>query len=161
MEHWRPALFRQAEVKHLHATARRYHDVGKLDVTMRNAFGVRFVKRVCDLNRNVETFIDRQRATANFSIQPRAFDLFHRDEVSAVGLADFVDVRDVRMRECCGGACLLQKTMQPLLVARDLRRQNLNCYVAIKLRIVREINLAHPTRTELRTDFITAKLRAR
>ena len=54
----RAAVFRrqlgQAEVEHLHRPAARQEDVGRLDVAMQDAFGVRRVERVGDLRRDVE-----------------------------------------------------------------------------------------------------------
>jgi hypothetical protein len=43
-------------------------------------------------------------------------------------------VRDVRVKER-RGACFLDKTVQPLLIACHRRRQDLQPYVAIELRV--------------------------
>ena len=51
--------------------------------------------------------------------------------------------------------------MQPLLVSRDLRRQDFDSDIAVELAIARKIHLAHPAFAELRADFVTAESRAR
>ena len=44
---------RQSEVQHLHLAPRRQHDVGRLDVTVRDPFAVGFIQCVGDLNADV------------------------------------------------------------------------------------------------------------
>ena len=65
---------------------------------MSDAFPVRFVERVCDLHRDVETLANRKWSPANLLFERHAFDVFHRDEIAAICLANFVNVRDVRVR---------------------------------------------------------------
>ena len=119
--------FSETKVEDLHATTRRDHDVRRLDVAMRDALAVRFVERVCYLHRDVEAFVSGERPPANLLFERQAFNVFHRDEIAAICLANFINVRDVRMRQRRRRPCLLQKSMQALLIKRDLRRQNFHC----------------------------------
>jgi hypothetical protein len=59
-------------------------------------------------------------------------------------------------RQGRGGAGFLQETMEPLLIARDLCRQDFQRDGSIELRIMSEIDFAHATFAELRANFITA-----
>ena len=73
-------------------------------------------------HRDIEQLANTERVSTDFLIQGHTFDIFHRDKMRPAALADLIDVRDVRMRERRRRACLLKKTMQPLLIARDFRR---------------------------------------
>jgi hypothetical protein len=47
--------------------------------------------------------------------------------------------------------------VQPLLIASDFGRQQLDCDLPIKLRVAREIHFAHPAFANLRADFVAAE----
>ena len=53
---------RQAEVEHLRDAAPGEENVGGLDVAMRDAFGMRGLERLGDLDPEPHQFVDRQRA---------------------------------------------------------------------------------------------------
>ena len=79
----------------------------------------------------------------------------------AVGLADFIDVRDVWMVKRRGRFCFLSEATHAILIRGDIGGQNLDCYFAIQFRITSKIDLTHSARAKLRADFISAKSCAR
>src|SRR5262252_3493125 len=98
-----------------------------------------------------------QRPAGSLFVEALTFDVFHRDEVSAFHFSDFVNVGDIRMRKRRGGARLLEKAMEALLIARHISRENLQRNIAAELRVPSEINLAHAAFAKLRADFITSE----
>ena len=92
----------------------------------------------------------------NLRVQGLAFDKLHRDEVHAVSFTNFINVSDVGMVERRRGFCLLNETAHAILVCSKVSRQNLQSNFAIKFCVLRQINLTHPARADLRADFIAA-----
>ena len=75
--------------------------------------------------------------------------------------AKLVDGENVRMIEIGDGPGLADKALHPLRIGSDFGRQQFDGNRAIQLaRILREIHLAHPTRTDVRTDFVTPEFYA-
>ena len=58
-------------------------------------------------------------------------DELHCDKVSAVALADFINMRYVRMIEGCGRLCFADKAVHPIAIRSNLGRQNLQSNSAI------------------------------
>ena len=58
----------EAEIKHLHDARGRDHDVGRLQITMDDAFFVRGFERVGDLLCVVESGLERQRSLERFAV---------------------------------------------------------------------------------------------
>src|SRR5713226_3223252 len=67
----------------------------------------------------------------NLFAQREAVDKLHRDEMHTLLLADFVDVRDVRMIERRGGLRLLDKAAHAILVGGNFDGKNLQGYLAM------------------------------
>src|SRR5262249_26029756 len=88
---------RHAEVEHLQVPARRQHEVGWLDITMRDALCVGNIQRVGDLYGDVDDFRWRDRRRPDSCGNSLSFDVLDDDEVGAVTLAHIMDCCDVRM----------------------------------------------------------------
>ena len=58
----------QPEIQHGDVAARRDHDVGRLDVAVHDAFGMRRIERVGHLNGDVDGFVERQRRAGDSRI---------------------------------------------------------------------------------------------
>src|SRR5262249_19488963 len=69
-------------------------------------------------------------------------------------LANFVDVRDVRMIQCGSGFGFANKTLHPIAICRSLSRQNFKGYSAIEFSVFRQVHLTHAALTNLRADFV-------
>src|SRR2546426_8044393 len=116
-----------------------------------------FIKGPGDLDAGADNVCRFHWPAADLLIEGPPLDVFHGDEMECVGLPDLINVRDVGTLQLRGRAGLLQETMEALLIARNVGRQNLERHCAIKLRVVREVNLTHPARAELRANFVAAK----
>src|SRR5437764_8541709 len=89
--------------------------------------------------------------------QSAAVDELHRDEVHAARFADLINVRDVWMIESGGRSGLLKKPPHAIFAGREVRRQNLQRNLAAKMRVLRQIDLAHAAFVNFRADFVVAK----
>lgn len=80
-------------------TTRGDHDVRGLEVAVHDAALVRVPDRVRERQREVHDFGQRELSLRDDLRERAPFDQLERDVVAALRLADFVDRRDVRMRE--------------------------------------------------------------
>ena len=83
-------------------------------------------------------------------------DELHRQEGLSVGLADVVDPAYVRMRDLARGADLAPKACQPLGIAHERRRQELQRDDLAKRQILGAIHFAHPAFADDPDDAIAA-----
>ena len=85
----------------------------------------------------------------NLRAQRDTINEFHGDEVNAFVLADFVNVRDVRMIQRGRRFCLASEAPHAVLIAGKFDRKYLQCYFTLKLRVLRQIHLTHAARANL------------
>jgi len=71
---------RDAEIEHFYLPARRQHQVGGLDVTMRDAFRMSGVQRVSDLRGYVDHIGDGQWLSRDLGSERVAFDMLDQRE---------------------------------------------------------------------------------
>ena len=93
-------------------------------------------------------------------VERLALDVLHRDERSPVRLADFVDRADVRVIESGRAARLSHETPRGDWIRRRAGRQELQRDAPAQLRVVREIDFAHPAGAEFGADDVAAEYRA-
>ncbi len=156
---------REAEVEDLHHAIRRDRDVGGLQVAVDNSFFVGDVEGLGDLPR------DAQRVTNG---QPRALRPLTRNireglrerlpvhelenqEPDAFGFLEAVDRADVRMIQRGEHPRLPLEAREPLGVARERVRQELDRDIALELRVARAVHLTHAARTEQGLHLIHTK----
>ena len=96
----------QSEIEDLGVPALGDENVRRLDVAMNDAFGVRGVERIGDLDAESRTDVDLQRTCRDAVLQRHAIEKLHGDERAAILLADFVDGADVGMIQRRRGARL-------------------------------------------------------
>jgi hypothetical protein len=89
--------------------------------------------------------------------QRRAFDQFQDQCVDAICDFQPVNDRNVGMVECRQEFGFALEPGEPVRILREHLQQDLDRDVAIQLRVVRAIHLAHPARADLRGDFIGAE----
>ena len=77
----------------------RNEQIRGLDITMHDAFAVRGIERVCNLDGKRENLLDLHRATADPVLERDAIQVLHGDECLPVRLVNFVDGADVGMIE--------------------------------------------------------------
>ena len=83
-------------------------------------------------------------------------DELHRQEVLALGLADVPHAADGRMRDLAGHAHLAVQSLEPLGVAFERARQELERDGLLELQVVGPVDLAHPATAEQADDAVAA-----
>src|SRR5262245_9435510 len=73
---------------------------------------------------------------------------------------NLIDGDDIRMVKRRSSLRLLHEAPHAFLVCSHLSRQNLQRHRAIEFGILCQIDLTHPARAELRTDFVMPKFGA-
>src|SRR2546430_14054555 len=77
----------------------------------------------------------------------------HCDIGRGLVISDFKDLRDVWVMEPGGRLRFLHKASNAILIFRKLRRQELQSYFAMQLRILRKIDFAHSTFAQQRKNL--------
>ena len=101
----------QAEVENFGGAAIGDKHVGGLDVAMNDAFFVRGIEGVGDLNAESDRSRNRQRAAGEHFFQRLAFEQFHGDERPAFVFFDGVDGANSGMVQGGGGTRLAQEAL--------------------------------------------------
>ena len=157
LRRWRQHL-RQAEVQQLRPGARQ-HDVGGLEIAMRDVGAMRALHRAGDLQADTQHVVERQRTPAR---EPRgqrlALETRHHQIQQAVVLADVVHAADVRIVEGGDGARLAfeARTQVGVGAASDVRRDDLEGDGATEAHVAGAIHLAHAPGSEVAEDFVRA-----
>src|SRR5256886_16968049 len=94
---------------------------------------------------------------ANQFAQRLAVDMFHRDEVRAIVLADLIDMSNVRVVKRRRSFSFANEPLHSVAIRGHFGRQNLQSNLAIELRVMRQINFTHSARANLCADFVTSK----
>ena len=113
---------------------------------MRDAFAVRLVQRVGNLNGVLQHLLRRQRAFQQPLRQRLAFQILHHQEIDPVLVADVVEGADVRMIQAGDGASFALESLAQFGAVRKMRGQNLDRDDAIEARVAGAVHLAHPAR---------------
>ena len=113
----------QAEVQHLHAPVVRDHDVGGLQVAVREVLAMRRGQRVGQRDRDVEELRQRDAASGYQLVERAPLDQFHRHEPDAVGLLGREDRDDVRVVEGGDGVGFAREPRELHLDLWPCRRQ--------------------------------------
>ena len=121
---------------------------------MDDALFVCCVERLSDLFRDGQCVVERYGTLRDAVGQSRTLDQLHHQTVRGAGVFDAVDVRDIRMIQRREHLRLAVKPCEPLGIRRHDLREHLDGYVAIQLRVVRPVDLTHPSGAELGADFI-------
>ena len=145
---------REPEVQHLHGPVRAQLDVRRLEIAMDDALLVRGFKRVRDLFRDQQRFVDRDRPACNALRQIVAFDQFHHQGANTAGLFEAVDVRDIRMVQGRERLCLAGEPGQPVGVAGECVRQDFERDVTIQFRVAGAVDQPHPTLANVGDDLV-------
>ena len=151
---------RQPEVQHLHRAVWPKLDVRGFEVAVDDPLLVRGFERVGDLLRDRQRFVERDRAARQPLRQIVAFDQFHDERMHAAGFFKSVNVAMLGWLRDASDLRLALKPREPIGVAREQIRQNLDRDIAIELRVPRAIHLAHAARADRRDDFVRAEMGA-
>ena len=135
----------------------RQHDVGGLEIAMRDALAVRLVERVGDLDRDLQRLVERQRPFLEARGQRLALEMRHDEVVRAIDAADVVDAADVGMVQGRDGASLALEAGPQIGIASDLTRQDLDRDCPIEARVAGFVDLTHAAQPDLGSDFVRAE----
>src|SRR5439155_16070830 len=94
---------------------------------------------------------------ANQFAQRLAVDMFRRNEVRTIVLADIIDMSNVRVVKRRRGFSFPNEPLHSVAIRGHFRRQNLQRNFAIQLCIMRQIHFTHSALANLCADFVTAK----
>ena len=101
----------QPEIHDLGLAALGDHDVGALDVPVNDPLLMGFFQALRDLDRDIESFFERKRASSDLLPEVFPLDILHDDERLAFAFIDFMDRADVRVGQRGGRAGLLNKSL--------------------------------------------------
>ena len=145
---------REPEIEDLR-TPRREKDVGRLDVAVDDALGVRGIEGIGQRKRDVYGRGKIQRPPREPLLQRLAFEELHR-EIGWIR-SDVEDRADVRMIEGGCGACLPAEALERLLIRRQVAGEDLDGDGAVQPRVSRAIHLPHATGAEWFENLVRAK----
>jgi hypothetical protein len=128
----------QAEIQQLHSRFRD-QNVGRLQITVYDAFPVGCVKRVADLGGVFQSLIHRQR-----TLKRPAIDVFHHEVIRP----DIEQRADMRMIQRRDNPCLAFKPFRKLFFG------DLDCDNSVQACVPGFPYLTHTTRTDRREDFV-------
>ena len=110
--------FGQAEVENFHLSGLRDKQIGRFDVAMNDALGVKRLQRLRHLYRDVKQFFELQRLPMNALLQALPFQLLHHDEGMPAVVLDVMDGANVRMVQARRGSRLPLKAVKRLAIAQ-------------------------------------------
>jgi hypothetical protein len=118
---------------------------------------MRRFKRVRDLFRDGQGFIERNRAAGNSPREILALYELHHERLDAGGVFQSVDGRDVRMVQRSEDFGFALKAREPIIVSGEGGRQNLDRDLTLQVGVGCPIHLAHPALADLCGDFVNAE----
>jgi hypothetical protein len=124
-------------------SARRDEQVGRFDIAVNDASGMRGVKRVGDFDGDIEQRAQGHRSPVDAMLERLALEQLHDDEVLVLVLADVVDRADVRMIQSRGRLRLALKALDGHGIARQIGGEELQCHRSAKTRILGAVHDTH------------------
>ncbi len=146
--------FRQPKIQNLGIPALGDENVRRLDVAVHDAFGMRRIQSVRDLDGEGQNQLRLHRMHADAVLQRHAVEILHGDERLAVLVVNFVDGADVRMVQRRGGLGFALKTGENLRVFGDIVRQEFEGDKPSELHILSLVDNTHPAAAEFFDDAI-------
>jgi hypothetical protein len=129
-------------------------DIGGLDVSMNDTFGVRGVKRVGNVDAEREQRVQFHRASSGVVPQRLSLKILHRNKRLSILLADVVNGADVGVIEGRGGLGFALKAGKGLRIAGDIFRKKLESDETMEMGVLSLVNDAHATATKLVDDAV-------
>ena len=144
------------EIENLGGAALADENVGGLDVAVDNAFAVRGIESICDLDGELEKLLKGNRSGLQPLLERLPGQEFHGDEVLAFFFADVVDRADIGMVQRRGGAGFAAKAFERLGIASEVVRKEFEGDVAAEADVFGFINHAHSATAEFFQDAVMA-----
>src|SRR5262249_6007751 len=145
----------QTKIQNLGVAVGRYHDVFRLQIAVNDSSSVRLRQTVGDLREVLQQPLRFGSKSMDVTMERSAIDKLHGNVVNrrrsaffsdaALCFSDVVDRYDVWMVQRRSGSRLADKSGDPVLIAYELRRQNLEGNRTIQTRVYRLVHLTHST----------------
>jgi hypothetical protein len=146
--------FGETEVENFGVAALGDENVRGLNVAMDDAFGVRGIQSVRDIDGEGKEIFGVERMAGDAVLERLAVEKFHGDEGLAVLLANVVNGADVRMIERGGGLGFALETGEGLRVARDVLREKFQRDETAEARVLGFVDDTHAATTEFFDDAV-------
>ena len=124
---------------------------------MHNASRMRILESLCDLLRDRQCFVERNRTLSDPIGQRRAVNQFHHERLHRFVLLQPVDRRDVRMIQLRKNLRFTLETAHAVGICGEVLWKNFYRDTAAQLRICRAIHLAHSAFAEKVRDLVRAE----
>ena len=144
----------QPEIEHFGVAALGYEDVGGLDVTVHDAFGVSGIERVGDLDGEGKQSVQLEGPNTDEVLQGLAIEKLHGDEGLAVFLADVVNGANVGVVQGGCGLGFALKAGERLRIAGYFIGKEFQGDEAMQARVFGFVNHAHAAAAEFLDDAI-------
>ena len=150
-------MLRQSEVSDMWLVVRIEQHVGRFEIAVENALGVRVVDRFRDAHHATRSAGGRQRSGAHHLRQRRPFDQCHREERLPIDHPCVVDRHNVGMSQAPRCCRLGVQTPLPLLTCERAAQQNLQRHDAVQASLPRAIHDAHSTTRQFLQQIVIAE----
>ena len=153
-------MFRQSEVEDLDQPVFRKEQILRLQIAMSDAFRVRRRQPARDLDGIIDGLANRQRGTGQPLSQRLALQQLGGDIKHAALGAGIVDDHDVGVIERGRRAPFLLKPADPVGIAGERSREDLQRNLTPEPRVASAIHLAHAARADRRKNLVGSQTRA-
>ena len=142
----------QTKIENLPVPAAGDKNIGRLNVAVNDALGVRRIERIGHIDRNSQQRLQFERRVVDGMLQRQAIQKFHDDEGAAVGLPDVVNRADVGMIQRRGRLRLAMKSAQRLGIACHAFGKELQRDETVEARVLGFVDHAHAAAAQLLQD---------
>ena len=143
------AEFRKTEVEHLRLAAIGDENIRRFDIAVNDAFRVRRVERVGDVDRERQQLLERQRIAVDRFLERSAFEQLQNEKRFPVVFADLVDRADVRVAERRRRSRLAEQPLDRRGVGGSALGQKLERHSPAEDEIFGDIHVAHAAAAQL------------
>jgi len=131
-----------------------HEEIAGLDVAVNNAFGVRGIESIGDLDGEREQKFQVEGAARDAVLQRDPVQILHRYEGPAIMPADFVDGADVGMIQRRCGPGLTPETLQRLRVLGHVGGKEFQGNEAAEFGVLGFVDHTHPTAAQFLDDAV-------
>ncbi len=121
---------------------------------MDDALRVRRIQRICDLDPQIERFINRQALARNSMLERLTFEMLHGDEGPPPVLADLIDGANAGMVQGGGGARFAPEALESRGVVGDFGGEKLEGHEAPQIDVFGLVHHTHPASAQLLDDAV-------
>ncbi len=146
--------FRQSEIQNLNVPTLGHKDIGRLDVAVDNAFCVRSVQSIGNLDSERQHHLDVQWFAGDPVLQCHAVQKLHGNESLTIFLTDVVNRANILMIQSRRRLRLALEAGQCLRVSGDFFGQKLESNEAMQPRVLGFIHHTHTAAPELLDDAV-------